>query len=108
MSTIPASRAGRAGVLRDAVAQAILAPSSHNTPPWAFRIDDSGISRARAKTDRLAARTLAKLLAAGELDAVWIPDERTRAMRRGLSRRSQLVRSRTRSKNETHAVLIGG
>jgi transposase len=67
---------------------------------------DTGISRARAKTDRLDARTLAKLLAAGELDAVWMPDEWTRAMRRRLSRRSQLVRSRTRAKNEVHAVLI--
>ena len=35
---------------------------------------DTGISRARAKTDRLDARTLAKLLAAGELDAVWRPE----------------------------------
>ena len=67
---------------------------------------DTGISRARAKTDRLDARTLAKLLAAGELDAVWMPDEATRAMRRRLSQRSQLVRSRTRAKNEIHAVLI--
>lgn len=67
---------------------------------------DTGISRARAKTDRLDARTLAKLLAAGELDAVWMPDEWTRAMRRRLSRRSQLVRARTRAKNEIHAVLI--
>ena len=67
---------------------------------------DTGISRARAKTVRLDARTLAKLLAAGELDAVWMPDEWTRAMRRRLSRRSQLVRARTRAKNEIHAVLI--
>jgi transposase len=67
---------------------------------------DTGISRARAKTDRLDARTLAKLLAAGELDAVWMPDEWTRAMRRRLARRSQLVRARTRAKNEIHAVLI--
>lgn len=67
---------------------------------------DTGISRARAKTDRLDALTLARLLAAGELDAVWVPDEWTRAMRRRLSRRSQLVRSRTRAKNEIHAVLI--
>src|SRR5215207_109790 len=52
---------------------------------------DTGISRARAKTDRLDARALAKLLAAGELDAVWMPDEWTRAMRRRLARRSQLV-----------------
>ncbi len=67
---------------------------------------DTGISRARAKTDRLDARTLAKLLAAGELDAVWMPDEWTRAMRRRLARRSQLVRARTRAKNEIHAVLM--
>ena len=67
---------------------------------------DTGISRARAKTDRLDARTLAKLLAAGELDAVWMPDEWARAMRRRLSRREQLVAARTRAKNEVHAVLI--
>jgi transposase len=67
---------------------------------------DTGIGRARAKTDRLGARTLAKLLAAGELDAVWMPDEWSRAMRRRLSRRDQLVNARTRAKNEIHAVLI--
>jgi transposase len=68
--------------------------------------DDTGIRHARAKTDRLDARTLAKLLAAGELDAVWMPDERTRVMRRRLARREQLVRSRSRAKNEIHAVLM--
>ena len=68
--------------------------------------DDTGIRQARAKTDRLDARTLAKLLAAGELDAVWMPDERCRVMRRRLARREQLVRSRSRSKNEIHAVLM--
>jgi transposase len=67
---------------------------------------DTGIRQARAKTDRLDARTLAKLLAAGSLDSVWMPDERTRVMRRRLSRRSQLVEARTRVKNEIHAILI--
>ena len=43
---------------------------------------------------------------AGELDAVWTPDERCRVMRRRLSRREQLVRSRSRAKNEIHAVLV--
>jgi hypothetical protein len=47
--------------------------------------DDTGIRQARAKTDRLDARTLARLLWAGELDAVWMPDERCRAMRRRLA-----------------------
>ena len=68
--------------------------------------DDTGIRQARAKTDRPDARTLAKLLAAGELDAVWMPDERCRVMRRRLARREQLVRSRSRAKNEIHAVLM--
>lgn len=52
---------------------------------------DTGMRQARAKTDRLDARTLAKLLAAGELDAVWVPDRATWVMRRRLSRRGQLV-----------------
>src|SRR5215207_4393662 len=67
---------------------------------------DTGIRHARAKTDRLDARTLAKLLAAGSLDSVWMPDERTRVMRRRLARRDQLVTARTRAKNEIHAILI--
>jgi transposase len=67
---------------------------------------DTGIRHARAKIDRLDARTLAKLLAAGSLDSVWMPDERTRVMRRRLARRSQLVEARTRVKNEVHAILI--
>jgi transposase len=51
------------------------------------------ISQARAKTDRLDARTLAKLLRAGALEEVWMPDERTRARRRLCSRRAALVRA---------------
>jgi hypothetical protein len=64
---------------------------------------DTGIRQARAKTDRLDARTLARLLAAGSLDAVWMPDQRTRVMRRRLARRSGLVEARTRLENEIHA-----
>ena len=67
---------------------------------------DTGIRSARAKTDRLDARALAKLLASGSLDAVWVPDDETRAMRRRLQRRSQLVRVRTKAKNEVHAALM--
>jgi transposase len=54
----------------------------------------------------LDARALARPLAAGELDAVWMPDEACRVLRRRLARREQLVRSRTRAKNEVHAVLM--
>jgi transposase len=67
---------------------------------------DTGICQARAKTDRLDARALARLLWAGQLDGVWTPDERIRVMRRRLARRSQLVRARARAKNEVHAVLM--
>ena len=67
---------------------------------------DTGMRQARAKTDRLDARTLARLLASGELDAVWVPDRTTWVMRRRLSRRGQLVHARTRVKNEIHAVLV--
>ncbi len=66
---------------------------------------DTGIRQARAKTDRLDARALARLLASGALDGVWVPDEQTRITRRRLARRTQLVRARSRAKNETHACL---
>jgi transposase len=67
--------------------------------------DDTGIASARAKTDKLDARALASLLWKGELEAVWMPDERCRILRRRLARREQLVRSRSRAKNEIQAVL---
>lgn len=60
---------------------------------------------ARAKTDQIDARTLARLLAAGVLTGVWTPDEPTRALRRLVARRAAVVRARTRAKNEIHAVL---
>jgi transposase len=59
-----------------------------------------------AKTDKLDARFLARLLAAGFLPEVWTPDEQTRVLRRRISRRAQLVRQRTREKNQVHAILI--
>src|SRR5215211_7724490 len=68
--------------------------------------NDTGIRQARAKTDRLDARTLARLLASGELDAVWMPDRRIQVMRRRLQRRGQLVWGRARAKNQIHATLM--
>src|SRR5512133_1955372 len=65
-----------------------------------------GITRAAAKTDKIDARTLAQLLAGGFLPAVWLPDEQTRILRRRISARAQLVRQRTRAKNQVHATLI--
>ena len=62
------------------------------------------ISEAKAKTDRLDARRLAELLASGYLAEVWRPDEQTRALRRLVARRAQLVRQRSRAKNEIAAA----
>lgn len=62
--------------------------------------------RGGAKTDKLDAQSLARLLASGFLTEVWTPDEQTAALRHQLSRRRQLVKQRTREKNQIHAVLI--
>jgi transposase len=72
----------------------------------AARKELRAITEAKVKTDRHDARTLARLLAAGLLNGCWLPDENTRALRRRLARRAQLVRQRTRCKNEVHAVLM--
>jgi transposase len=63
------------------------------------------ISHARVKSDRFDARTLAELLGAGMLEAVWVPDAGTSGLRRRVARRAALVRQRTRAKNEIHATL---
>jgi transposase len=83
-----------ARLLRPHVARVVL------TEPSA--VHESGA----AKTDKIDARALAKLLASGFAGEVWAPDDETAALRRLLSRRRQLVRQRTREKNQVHAVLM--
>jgi transposase len=63
------------------------------------------IAEAKVKTDKVDARILAQLLAADFLPPVWLPDERTRSLRRQVTRRAHLVRQRTRIKNQIHATL---
>jgi transposase len=63
------------------------------------------IAEAKVKTDKVDARILAQLLAADFLPPVWLPDDRTRALRRQVARRAHLVRQRTRIKNQVHAIL---
>ena len=48
---------------------------------------------------------MAQLLAADYLPPVWLPDAETAALRRQVLRRAQLVRQRTRLKNQVHAIL---
>jgi len=57
------------------------------------------IAHARIKTDAIDAAVLAKLYASGFLPEVWVPDGPTQALRRQVTRRTQLVRQRTRLKN---------
>jgi transposase len=63
------------------------------------------IAEAKVKTDKVDARILAQLLAADFLPPVWLPDERTRCLRRQVTRRAHIVRQRTRLKNQVHAIL---
>ena len=70
------------------------------------KAQDLPVAQARAKTDRLDAQQLARLLAQGYLREVWVPDEPTRVLRRRCSRRMSLVHARTRVKNEVHGVLM--
>jgi hypothetical protein len=63
------------------------------------------IAHAKVKTDAIDAAALAKLYASGFLPEVWVPDERTAALRRQVSRREQLVRQRTRLKNIVQSIL---
>lgn len=63
------------------------------------------IAHAHVKTDKIDAGVLASLHAAGFLPEVWTPPAETERMRRLVARRNQVVRHRTRIKNEVHAIL---
>jgi hypothetical protein len=74
IATLLASRAGRVVVSNPAKTRAI--------------------AEAKVKTDKVDAATLAQLLAADYLPAVWLADEATNALRRQVIRRAGLVRHR--------------
>src|ERR671938_1643977 len=63
------------------------------------------IAHARIKTDKIDAGVLASLRAADFLPEIWLPDADTERVRRLVARREQVVRHRTRIKNEVHAIL---
>ncbi|WP_352884413.1 IS110 family transposase [Mesorhizobium sp. M0910] len=63
------------------------------------------IAHAKVKTDKIDATVLAKLYASGFLPEVWVPDPRTLALRRQVTRRTQLVRQRSRLKNLIQSIL---
>ncbi len=63
------------------------------------------IAHARIKTDKIDAGVLAQLRAADFLPEARLPDPATERLRRLVARRNQVVRHRTRIKNEVHAIL---
>lgn len=63
------------------------------------------IAHAHVKTDKIDAGTLASLYAAGYLPEIWTPNAATERLRRLVARRYQVVRHRTRIKNEVHGIL---
>ncbi len=71
--------------------------------------DDTGITSARARTDKLDARALANLLWRGELEAVWMPDERCRILRpaqcRHLVNQRPHARSRARTRSPSRSLI---
>jgi transposase len=63
------------------------------------------IAEAKVKTDKVDCAILAELLAADYLPSVWVADEATQALRRQVARRANIVRQRTRLKNQVQAIL---
>ncbi|HEX6013200.1 MAG TPA: IS110 family transposase [Geminicoccaceae bacterium] len=63
------------------------------------------IAEARIKTDVVDATVLARLYASGFLPEVWVPDQRTPALRRQVTRRNQIVRQRARLKTIIQSIL---
>lgn len=63
------------------------------------------IAHAKVKTDTIDATVLAKLYASGFLPEVWVPDPETLTLRRQVTRRTQLVRQRSRLRNLIQSIL---
>lgn len=60
----------------------------------------------RVKTNRRDAESLAKLLRAGELTAVWVPDERHEAMRDLVRAREAAAQDQTRKRQQVTSFLL--
>jgi transposase len=63
------------------------------------------ITRAQVMTDKIAARTLARLHAAGLLPSVWVPPAEVRDHRALVAQRAKMMRLATQARNRLHAVL---
>jgi transposase len=63
------------------------------------------IAEAKVKTDKVDARTLARLLRADMLHTCYVPNEEQRSRRELLRHRLKLVKTRTEVKNRIHSIL---
>ena len=63
------------------------------------------IAEAKVKTDKVDARTLARLLRADMLSTCYVPNKEQRSRRELLRHRMQLVKTRTEVKNRIHSLL---
>ena len=63
------------------------------------------IAEAKIKTDKVDAKTLAKLLRADMLATCYVPDMKQRSRRELLRHRLKLVKTRTEVKNRIHSLL---
>lgn len=63
------------------------------------------IAAAKLKNDRIDSGILAHLLRCDLLPSAWMADPDTQALRQQVRLRASLVRQRTRSKNQVHAIL---
>lgn len=63
------------------------------------------ITRAQVMNDKIAARTLAKLHAAGLLPTIWVPPQEVRDHRALVAQRNKMKRLTVQARNRLHAVL---
>jgi transposase len=63
------------------------------------------ITRAQVMNDKIAATTLARLLAKGLLVGIWVPPKAVQELRALIAQRSKMTRLSTQAKNRLHALL---
>ncbi len=63
------------------------------------------IVRAQVMTDKIAAVTLARLLAKGLLVGIWVPPSEVQQLRALIAQRTKMTRLSTQAKNRLHSLL---
>jgi transposase len=63
------------------------------------------ITRSQVMNDKIAATTLARLLAKGLLVGIWVPPKEVQNLRALVAQRNKMTRLATQSKNRLHAIL---